>query len=96
MAELSAALVALQYVVAHQGAPVNVPLVPLDHKLIQTPHISVRDAVRRIMDAHPRLAKPLSAPQINARLPPHLRRLDGTIRHHMRAIWREAKQSACL
>jgi hypothetical protein len=64
---------------------VNVPLLPLDYML----DVSVRDAVRRIMDAHPKLAKPLSAAQINARLPPHLRRLDGTIRHHMRVIWKE-------
>jgi hypothetical protein len=66
---------------------VNVPIVPLDY--MPATDVSVRDAVRRIMEAHPKLAKPLSAAQINARLPSHLRRIDGAIRHHMRAIWRE-------
>jgi hypothetical protein len=66
---------------------VNVPILPLDY--MPATDLSVRDAVRGIMEEHPKLAKPLSAAQINSRLPPHLRRLDGAIRHHMRAIWRE-------
>jgi hypothetical protein len=50
----------------------------------------VRAAIKTIMSAHSPLAWPLTAKAINARLPAHLRRGDNDIRHHMRAIRREA------
>jgi hypothetical protein len=69
---------------------VNVPIVPLAHT-----RLSPREAVRVVLEAHPPLAKPLSAAAIRERLPWHLRHLtEGAIRYHMREIWSEAKQSA--
>ena len=50
----------------------------------------VRAAIKAIMAAHSPLAWPLTAKAINQRLPEHLRRGDNDIRHHMRAIRREA------
>jgi hypothetical protein len=54
---------------------------------------AVRAAVRAIMAAHSPLAWPLTAKVINAKLPPHLRRDENTIRWHMRQIRREAVQA---
>lgn len=48
-------------------------------------------AVYTIMAAHSPLAKPLTAKGINARLPPHLVRCEGAIRHHMRNVWKSHK-----
>ena len=68
----------------------NVPILPLAQA-----YLSPREAVRAILEAHPPLAKPLSAAAIRERLPWHLRHLtEGAIRYHMREIWNEAKQSA--
>ena len=68
----------------------NVPIVPLAHTCL-----SPREAVRAILEAHPSLAKPLSAAAVRERLPWHLQHLtEGAIRYHMREIWNEAKQSA--
>ena len=51
---------------------------------------AVRAAVREILAAHTQLSWPLTAKKINAHLPEHLRRGDSDIRHHIRAIRREA------
>jgi hypothetical protein len=52
---------------------------------------AVRAAVRAIMAERSPLARPLSAKQIRARLPPHLRRDERTVRVHMRGIHLEAE-----
>jgi hypothetical protein len=51
----------------------------------------VRAAVRAIMAERSPLARRLSAKQIRARLPPHLRRDERTIRLHMQCIHDEAE-----
>ena len=51
---------------------------------------AVAAAVYDIMATHSPLAKPLTAKRINARLPPHLVRCEGAIRHQMRKIWKGA------
>jgi hypothetical protein len=63
-------------------------VLPLDQpRTIRDP--AVRSAVRTILAAHSPLRKPLTAKQINRVLPEHLRRTEGDIRHHMRAIYAE-------
>jgi hypothetical protein len=49
---------------------------------------AVQAAVRRIMAAQPPLAAPLTAKAVNAKLPPHLRRSERGIQHHMQCIRR--------
>ena len=61
---------------------------PAEQRTVRDP--AVRAAVRAILSAHSPLKKPLTAKSINQRLPSHLRRTDGDIRHHMRAIWAES------
>jgi hypothetical protein len=50
----------------------------------------VRAGVKAILAAHSPLARPLNAKEINKKLPQQLRRSDNDIRHHVRAIRREA------
>ncbi|MGO9992856.1 MAG: hypothetical protein ACLPTF_10155 [Steroidobacteraceae bacterium] len=47
---------------------------------------AVQTAVKAMLAAHPPLGAPLTAKAINARLPPHLRRSERDIRHHMQVI----------
>ena len=54
---------------------------------------AVRAAVRAIMAERSPLARRLSAKQIRARLPPHLRRDERTIRLHMQCIHDEAEEA---
>jgi gamma-glutamyl:cysteine ligase YbdK (ATP-grasp superfamily) len=61
---------------------------PAEQRTVRDP--AVRDAVREIMAAHSPLAKPLTAKRIIAKLPKHLRRTEGDVRHHMRQIWAAA------
>ena len=64
-----------------------VPLVSLVPRNGHEEDLNVRAAVRETLAAHSPLAKPLTAKAINAKLPAHLRRSDGAIRHHMRRVW---------
>lgn len=52
---------------------------------------AVRAAVRAIMAQRSPLARPLSAKQVNVRLPANLRRDERTIRQHMQCIYIEAE-----
>jgi hypothetical protein len=52
---------------------------------------AVHAGVKAIMAARSPLARPLSAKQVRARLSPHLRRDERTIRLHMQSIHREAE-----
>jgi hypothetical protein len=54
----------------------------------------LRAAIKTILAAHSPLARPLTAKQINAKLPAPLRRSDRTIQWHMDAIYVE-QEIAC-